>query len=132
MASADTPGLEPVEVGELQLTMGGTWTVHSTSDTVYRLDLDRALLRREPGTRSKRAPGDDAWVPLFDVHSYVVNGDDTLTVDLEHPNVITVGRRHLYTLDPEPGTAEPYRWWLQRTATQILRADDEHRDGPAT
>lgn len=130
MNGTGTP--EPVEVAELHLTMGGIWTVHSTSDTVYRLDLDRALLRREPGSRSSRAIGDDQWVELFDVHSYVVNDDDTLTVDLEHPNVIRVGRRHLYTLDPKPGTPEPYRWWLQRIATHIRRADDEHRAGPRT
>lgn len=130
MDTNDTP--EPVEVDELHLTVGGIWTVHSTSDTVYRLDLDRGLLRREPGARSSHADGDDTWVELFDVHSYVVNDDDTLTVDLEHPNVITVGRRHLYMLDPKPGTPEPYRWWLQRIATHIRRADDERRAGATT
>lgn len=130
MDTNDTP--EPAEVDELHLSVGGIWTVHSTSDTVYRLDLDHGMLRREPGARSGRAAGDDAWVALFDVHSYVVNDDDTLTLDLEHPSIITVGRRHLYTLDPKPGTPEPYRWWLQRIATHIRRADDVHRAGPAT
>lgn len=112
---------EPVEVDELDLALGGIWTVHSTSSTIYRLDLDSRMLRREPGTRSSPAPGDFQWVFLTQVHSLSVGDDDKLTVDPDQRDVITVGRRHLYMLSPPPETSLTIRWWLQRIATRIIQ-----------
>ncbi|NKY38157.1 hypothetical protein [Cellulomonas septica] len=93
-------------------TASGLWLVLSSSQTIYRLDLDRHLLRREPGTGSSRDAFDDAWVPLVHVEVLVDGGRTAVT------STITVGRRHLYLTDPMGGGAD-YRWWLQRTAERI-------------
>ena len=37
------------------------------------------------------------------------------------PGVIVVGRRHKYTMDPDPGGRGDLRWWIQRRVTQIDR-----------
>jgi hypothetical protein len=98
---------------ELDLdTATGLWLVLSSSQTVYRLDLDHRMLRREPGPDSARGPFDNEWVPLVRV--------EVLCPDLStrETRTLAVGRRHLYVTDPIGGGAD-YRWWLQRTAEVI-------------
>lgn len=117
-------------IDELDLANGGAWAVLSTSATVYHLDLDRQMLRREPGPGSPTGKYDHQWIPLVQVHAYVPDGAGLLTLDRERPGIIRVGCRHLYLMDPAPGTPMPYIWWLQRLATRIT-PDTRHRGRPA-
>jgi hypothetical protein len=97
------------EAGPQRLELGatGTWAVRSASATVYYFDLDAGLLLRQPGEGSSRGPFDGVWVPLVSVEAPGEN------------NVVQVGRRHRYTLDPDPGGRGDYIWWIQRTVTAI-------------
>ncbi|RHA43781.1 hypothetical protein [Cellulomonas rhizosphaerae] len=105
----------PREVEVLDLgAEHGTWTVHSLSATVYRLDLDDRLLRREPGPSSPRGPFDGEFVPLVSVRTVSSEGTQG------DEGVIRVGFRHLYLTDPQGGLAD-YRWWLQQVARRIAR-----------
>jgi len=127
MTDAPAPRpLEQADVTRLDLTTAtGTWLVLSASQTVYRLDLDRWLLRREPGPDSTRGPFDDEWVPLVRIE--VLDDDRTVVEATE----VHVGRRHLYLTDPL-GLTGDYRWWIQRLATRICPADEpgDHRASP--
>lgn len=105
-------------VESLSLHRGGIWVVTSASETVYRLDLDRRLLRREPGPLSPHGPFDNEWVPLVRVEA--LQADLRLVETTE----IRVGRRHLYLTDPLGDAGAVYRWWLQRTAEHITPADE--------
>jgi hypothetical protein len=96
------------DVDELDLAGGGIWAVLSTSPTVYHLDLDRQMLCREPGLGSPTGKYDHQWIPLVQVHAYVPDGGGLLTLDRGRPDVIRVGCRRLYVMDPAPGT--PLRW----------------------
>jgi hypothetical protein len=107
---------------ELRLDEQGIWLVRSLSATVYRLDLDRQMLRREPGPGSSRGDFDNEYVPLVRVE---VAADGHLVPT----SSIRVGRRHLYLTDPYGGT-QGYRWWLQRMAERIERAPQEDEPAP--
>lgn len=110
----DPRTLEQTDVTRLDLTTAtGTWLVLSASQTVYRLDLDHRLLRREPGPASTRGPFDDEWVPLVRVE---VLDDGGMVVESTE---IQVGRRHLYLTDPL-GTLGDHRWWIQRVVTGLI------------
>lgn len=85
----------------------GVWKVSSASATKYFLDLDARLMLRQPGELSATGPYDGVWVQLLKVNN------------LQETGVIRVGLRHRYDLDPDPGGAADFRWWVQRTATGI-------------
>lgn len=85
--------------------------MHSTSQTVCHLDLDRMLLKRAHGAGSQPMPHDDEWVSLVRIAS--IGKGDT--------GVVRVGDRHEYLTDPGAWSSD-YRWWIPRTCAAIERA----------
>lgn len=125
-ASDDGDGRRVVAAGQLVLGRDtGLWAVSSSSRTVYYLDLGGlddcarlgpartvelgALLLRSPGPGSSTGPWDGCWLALVSVE------------DGETQGRASVGRRHLWTMDP--GGSDPFIWWLQRTVTAIRRVE---------
>jgi len=111
----------PFVIEELVLTEhAGLWAVRGTSDTVYYLDLTgehrpvrNVLLLRAPGPASPRGPWDGCWLSLVSVEN------------TEGWGAVHVGRRHRWAMDP--GGADPYVWWIQRTVTVIEQLEPNER-----
>lgn len=102
-------------VARLAMDDGGLWAVRSTSATVYFLDLDNQLLLRAPGPGSSTGPFDGIWVHLVSIESATDEG------------VVAVGRRHRYTMDPDPGGPGDLLWWIPRAVTAIDPVSPERR-----
>ena len=108
----------PAPIDRLEIAKAhGLFAIHSTSETVYFYDADSRELLRAPGRASATGTGpyDNCWTHLVAVSS----AQDT--------GVITVGRRHRWDLDPNPGQPGLAIWWLQRMASSIDRIPREDR-----
>ena len=87
----------------------GLFAIRSASATVYYYSADTRELLRAPGDSSGTGPYDHCWNHLEAVSSEQDTG------------VITVGRRHRWDLDPNPGQPGMTIWWIQHTVTSIER-----------
>ena len=89
-------------------TATGLWRVEGASGTSYTIDLDARLALRQPAPDAATGPYDGCWMHLTGVAS---------TKDTD---VIRVGRRHRWDLDPAPGEPGVAIWWVQTAVTVIV------------
>lgn len=89
-------------------TATGLWRIEGASGTSYTVDADSRLALRQPAPDAATGPYDGCWMHLIGVAS------------TKEADVIRVGRRHRWDLDPAPGEPGFTIWWIQTEVTAII------------